>query len=147
MFFFLFVCFWLFVCLFLLFSCFIFLCFFVVVFFTQATAALTCIIMYSCTQRTAFTLAKRVIALCYCVGCFLQSHGYCTCLQQFSGGPKIAAHAQNFNSKSLPKVCACADSHHNFWTTNLKIAVFIGQWKYSITRLFGSVFYTHACGT
>ena len=49
-------------------------------------------------------------------------------VQQFSGwlsknrdeNPRMR---KIFNSKSSPKVRACADSHRNFWTTNLKTAV------------------------
>ena len=55
-------------------------------------------------------------------GCKLQSVRK---LQQFSGWLSVTRiHVRKiFNSKSPPKVRACADSRHNFWTTNVKTAV------------------------
>ena len=57
--------------------------------------------------------------------CQEDSYSY---VQQFSGwlsknrdeNPRMR---KIFNSKSPPKVRACADSRRNFWTTNLKTAV------------------------
>ena len=51
-----------------------------------------------------------------------------TVLQRFAGWlsqilRREFAHARNFNSKSPPKVSACADFRHKFVTTNLQTSV------------------------